>query len=88
MTRILFVCHGNICRSPGAELILRDLLRRTGLSGDYELASAATSREELGNPVYPPMRRVLEAHGLDCSGKTLSGPTGSWTRPARACSII
>ena len=70
MTKILFVCHGNICRSPGAELILRDLLRRAGLSDAYEIASAATSGEELGNPVYPPMRRVLASHGLDCSGKT------------------
>ena len=70
MTKILFVCHGNICRSPGAELILRDLLRRAGLAEAYEIASAATSGEELGNPVYPPMRRVLASHGLDCSGKT------------------
>ncbi|MBR5094036.1 MAG: barstar family protein [Oscillospiraceae bacterium] len=70
MTKILFVCHGNICRSPAAELILRELLRRAGLSDAYELASAATSREEIGNGVYPPMRRVLEEHGLDCSGKT------------------
>ena len=70
MTRILFVCHGNICRSPAAELILRELLRKAGLSGEYEVASAATSSEEIGNPVYPPMRRVLIEHGLDCSGKT------------------
>ena len=70
MTKILFVCHGNICRSPAAEFILRALLRRAGLDGDYQIDSAATSSEELGNPVYPPMRRVLNAHGLDCSGKT------------------
>ena len=70
MTKILFVCHGNICRSPAAEFILRALLQRAGLSGEYELASAATSSEELGNPVYPPMRRVLAEHGLDCAGKT------------------
>ena len=70
MTKILFVCHGNICRSPAAEFILRALLRRAGLDGAYEIASAATSSEELGNPVYPPMRRVLAAHGLDCGGKT------------------
>ena len=70
MTKILFVCHGNICRSPAAEFILRALLRRAGLDGDYEIASAATSSEEIGNPVYPPMRKVLAAHGLDCAGKT------------------
>lgn len=70
MTKILFVCHGNICRSPAAEFILGDLLRRAGLAGDYEIASAATSSEEIGNGVYPPMRKVLAAHGLDCAGKT------------------
>ena len=70
MTKILFVCHGNICRSPAAEFILRDLLRRAGAEKEFEVASAATSSEELGNPVYPPMRKVLAAHGLDCAGKT------------------
>ena len=70
MTKILFVCHGNICRSPAAELILRDLLRRAGLGAAFSVSSAATSSEELGNPVYPPMRRVLNGHGLDCSGIT------------------
>ncbi len=70
MTKILFVCHGNICRSPAAEFIFLDMLRRAGLSAEFEVASAATSSEELGNPVYPPMRRVLAEHGLDCAGKT------------------
>ena len=70
MIKVLFICHGNICRSPAAELILRQLLWKAGLGGDYEVASAATSSEELGNPIYPPMRRVLAAHGLGCSGKT------------------
>jgi protein-tyrosine phosphatase len=64
------VCHGNICRSPAAEFLFRELLRRCGLEGEYEIASAATSGEEIGNPVYPPMRRVLAAHGLSCAGKT------------------
>ncbi len=70
MTKILFVCHGNICRSPCAEFYFRWLLGLAGLEQNFEVASAATSAEELGNPVYPPMRRVLSAHGLDCSGKT------------------
>ncbi len=70
MTKILFICHGNICRSPAAEFVFRSLVNRAGLSYEYEIASAATSSEELGNPVYPPMRRVLEERGYDCSGKT------------------
>lgn len=70
MTKILFVCHGNICRSPAAEFLFRDLLRKAGLEDGYAVASAATSSEEIGNPVYPPMRRVLAAHGIDCRGKT------------------
>ena len=70
MTKILFVCHGNICRSPAAEFIFKDMLRRAGLLGEFQVDSAATSAEELGNPVYPPMRRVLSEHGIDCAGKT------------------
>lgn len=70
MTKILFVCHGNICRSPAAEFIMKELLRRAGLAEDYQVDSAATSSEELGNPVYPPMRRVLAEHGIGCAGKT------------------
>ena len=68
--KILFVCHGNICRSPMAEFILKDMTARAGLSDDFEIASAATSSEELGNPVYPPARKKLAAHGIDCAGKT------------------
>ena len=68
MVRILFVCHGNICRSPMAEFVMKDLVRRKGLDGEYEIASAATSREEIGNPVYPPARRKLAEHGIGCSG--------------------
>ena len=63
MTRILFVCHGNICRSPAAEFVLRSLAEHAGLADEFEIASAATSSEEIGNPVYPPMRRVLEERG-------------------------
>ena len=69
MTKILFVCLGNICRSPMAEMILRDMVRRRGLEAEFVIASAATSTEEIGNPVYPPARRMLAAHGIDCAGK-------------------
>ena len=70
MTKILFVCHGNICRSPAAEFVLRSLADRAGISDQFLIESAATSTEELGNPVYPPMCRVLNDRGYDCSGKT------------------
>lgn len=68
MTRILFVCLGNICRSPMAEYVMRDLVRQAGLEDQIQVASAATSREELGNPVYPPARRKLAEHGIACEG--------------------
>ena len=69
MLRILFVCHGNICRSPMAEFVMRELARERGLAARVEIASAATSTEELGNPVYPPARRKLAEHGISCAGK-------------------
>lgn len=69
MTRILFVCHGNICRSPMAEFVMKDLVEKAGLSHVFEIASAATSTEEIGNPVYPPARRKLAEHGISCAGK-------------------
>ena len=68
MIKILFICHGNICRSPMAEFILRDMLERTGREGEIAVSSAAVSREELGNPVYPPACRILAAHGIRCEG--------------------
>ena len=68
MKRILFVCHGNICRSPMAEFVMIDLIRQNGLADNFEIASAATSREEIGNPVYPPARRKLAEHGIGCAG--------------------
>lgn len=66
MIKVLFVCHGNICRSPMAEYILKDMAEKRGLGDKLQIASAATSREELGNDVYPPARRCLQAHGLAC----------------------
>ena len=68
MTSVLFVCHGNICRSPMAEFIMKDLVEKAGLADRFEIASAATSTEELGNPVYPPVRAVLAEHGIGCGG--------------------
>ncbi len=70
MTKILFVCHGNICRSPMAEFIMKDLVRKAGLESQFHIASAATSTEEIGNPVYPPALRKLAEHGIGCAGKT------------------
>ena len=70
MTRILFICHGNICRSPMAEFVMKDMVKKAGRSDEFEIASAAVSCEELGNPVYPPARRELQSHGISCAGKT------------------
>ena len=70
MVKILFVCHGNICRSPMAEFVMRDLVKKAGREWEFEIASAATSTEEIGNPVYPPARRKLAEHGIGCAGKT------------------
>ena len=68
MVKILFVCHGNICRSPMAEFVMRDLVKKAGISDRVHIASAAVSREEIGNPVYPPARRELQRHGIRCDG--------------------
>ncbi|MGM9606667.1 MAG: low molecular weight protein-tyrosine-phosphatase [Oscillospiraceae bacterium] len=70
MIKILFVCHGNICRSPMAEFVMKDLVQKAGLAGEFRIESAATSTEEIGNPVYPPARRKLAEHGIGCAGKT------------------
>ena len=68
MIKILFCCHGNICRSPMAEYIMKDLVKKAGAENRFEIASAAVSTEELGNPVYPPARRELAKHGISCDG--------------------
>ena len=68
MIKVLFVCHGNICRSPMGEYVLKDMVRKAGLSDRFSIASAAVSREEIGNPVYPPARRELSKHGISCDG--------------------
>ena len=68
MKKVLFLCHGNICRSPMAEFVMKDLVKKAGLEGKFHIASAAVSREEIGNPVYPPARRELAKHGIRCDG--------------------
>ena len=68
MINILFVCLGNICRSPMAEYFMKTLVEQEGLDWAFHIESAATSREELGNAAYPPARRELQKHGIDCSG--------------------
>lgn len=64
--RILFICHGNICRSPMGEMIMKQLVRERGLEDSFTIASCATSREEIGNPVYPPARAELARRGIPC----------------------
>jgi len=73
MIRILFICHGNICRSPMAEFILKDMVQKQGRAKEFFIASCATSTEEIwngvGNPVYPPAKAELAKHGISCEGK-------------------
>jgi len=70
MKSILFVCHGNICRSPMAEFVMKDLVRKAGREAEFHIESAATSTEEIGNSVYPPARNKLAENGISCKGKT------------------
>ncbi len=69
MTKILFVCHGNICRSPMAEFVMKNIVEQAGLQQEFEIESAATSTEEIGSGVYPPVKRLLTEHGISCEGK-------------------
>ena len=73
MIKILFICHGNICRSPMAEFILKNMVEKMGRADEFYIESAATSTEEIwhgvGNPVYPPARDILAKHGISCEGK-------------------
>ena len=73
MIRVLFVCHGNICRSPISEFVMKDMVTKRGIKAKFYIASAATSTEEIwngiGNPVYPPAKRELAKHGISCEGK-------------------
>ena len=73
MVKIMFVCHGNICRSPMAEFVLKDMVRKRGLENEFLISSSATSTEEIwngiGNPVYPPVKAILKMHGIDASDK-------------------
>ena len=68
LIKIQFTCHGNICRSPMAEYVMKDLVKKAGVENQFLIASAATSTEEIGNPVYPPARRKLAEHGISCQG--------------------
>ena len=77
MIKILFICHGNICRSPMAEFVMKKLVRDAGAENRFAIASAATSYEEIGSPVYPPARRELQRHGIACAGHAARQVTGS-----------
>ncbi|MGN0893430.1 MAG: low molecular weight protein-tyrosine-phosphatase [Succinivibrio sp.] len=69
MIKVLFICHGNICRSPMAEYVLKDLVKKVELEREFLICSAATSQEEIGNTVYPPVKALLKKHHIDCSDK-------------------
>ena len=70
MTKILFICYGNICRSTMAEFFMKDLVEKRGMADRFHIASAATNTEEIGNPVHHGTRKKLAEHGISCAGKT------------------
>ena len=70
MIKVLFICHGNICRSPMAEFVMKKKVTDLGVADRFYIESAATTTEEIGNPVYPPARKILAQHGIGCEGKT------------------
>jgi len=69
MINVMFVCHGNICRSPMAEFVLKDMVEEIGLKGKFNIKSSATSTEEIGSPVHPGTKKILSQHGISCEGK-------------------
>ena len=69
MIKVLFICHGNICRSPMAEFVFKKIVKDNGLEKEFYISSAATSTEEIGNSVYPPAKRKLAEHNISCEGK-------------------
>lgn len=68
MIKVLFVCHGNICRSSMAQYVMQDMVNKAGLAAQFRIASVGVSSEEQGNPVYPPVRKLLNAAGIACDG--------------------
>ena len=88
MIKILFICHGNICRSPMAEYIFKDLVKREGLSDQFQIASAATSMEEIGNPVYPPAKRKLAEYSPILYMARWLTPPRSFTLMTRTTKLV
>ena len=70
MIKVMFVCHGNICRSPMAEFVMKKIAKDNNMENMFHIESCATSTEEIGNPVYPPARKILAEHGINCNGKS------------------
>ena len=83
MIKVLFCCHGNICRSPMSEFILKDMVTKRGIAADFHIASAATSNEEIGNHIYPPAKAELARHGIGISRETDYGLSQKTARRIR-----